>query len=146
MPSFVEEAVMAGVYIVAGTSKGQVNISPKLVFKCLMLAEISVETVRPMEYGYEMSERQAQRLAQTVRFILDGITHRVQEYENQIPDEIKENITVEKKFIADYYSGRQSSLYAPPMASVPMEILNLNKEGKYLEYGVALREFRRNNQ
>lgn len=142
MPSFVEDAVMSAVYVVAGTSNGQVNVSPKLVFKCLMLPEISVDTVATREIGYEMSERQAQRLAQTVRFALDGIKHRVQEYELNISVEDKENIQLEKEFIQDYYSGKESKLYSANLEVVPDEILQLNRDGKYLEYAQSLREFR----
>lgn len=142
MPAFVEDAVMAAVYIVAGTSNGQVNISPKLVFKCLMLNSITSELVKTREIGYEMSDRQARRLAQTVRFALDGIRHRIQEYESQISDEEKENTEVEKEFIRDYYQGRQSKLHSPPMAELPSEILTLREEGKYLEYGIAVQAFR----
>lgn len=142
MPAFVEDAVMAAVYIVAGTSNGQVNISPKLVFKCLMLSEISSKSVATREVGYEMSDRQARRLAQTVRFALDGIRHRIQEYENSITEEQKENIKLEKNFIRDYYQGRESPLHSPPLRELPSEILALRLEGKYLEYGEAVRAFR----
>lgn len=142
MPAFVEDAVMAAVYIVAGTSNGQVNISPKLVFKCLMLSEISSASVATREVGYEMSDRQARRLAQTVRFALDGIRHRIQEYENLITDEEKENIKMEREFIRDYYLHRDSPLYSPVISQLPSEILSLRVEGKYLEYGEAVREFR----
>ena len=144
MPAFVEDAVMAAVYIVAGTSNGQVNISPKLVFKCLMLPEITSELVKSREIGYDMSDRQARRLAQTVRFALDGIRHRIQEYENSITEEDKEKIKLEKDFIRDYYIGRQSPLHSPPMKELPSEILALRTEGKYLEYGEAVRAFRLN--
>lgn len=144
MPAFVDDAVIAAVYIVAGTSNGQVNISPKLVFKCLMLNEISAESVSTREVGYEMSDRHARRLAQTVRFALDGIRHRIQEYENAITEEEKEKIKLEKDFIRDYYIGRQSPLHSPPMKEVPSEILQLRLDGKYLEYGEAVRNFRLN--
>lgn len=142
MPAFVDDAVMAAIYVVAGTSNGQVNVSPKLVFKCLMLPTISVETVSRMEVGYDISKRQAQRLAQTVRFALDGIKHRVQEYENSIPEEKKENIALEKQFIKDYYLGRESALYSPNMAELPIEISRLKLDGKYLEYAHAVYDFR----
>ena len=142
MPAFVEDAVMAAVYIVAGTSNGQVNISPKLVFKCLMLSEISSASVATREVGYSMSDRQARRLAQTVRFALDGIRHRIQEYENTITEEQKENIKLEKEFIRDYYLQRQSPLHSPPMEVLPSEILTMREEGKYLEYGLAVQAFR----
>lgn len=142
MPAFVDDAVMAAVYVVAGTSNGQVNISPKLVFKCLMLNEISAQSVATREVGYEMSDRHARRLAQTVRFALDGIRHRIQEYENSITEEQKGNIQLEREFIRDYYTGRSSPLYSPPLPEIPSEILQLRAEGKYLEYGEAVREFR----
>lgn len=144
MPAFVEDAVMAAVYIVAGTSNGQVNISPKLVFKCLMLPEITSELVKSREIGYDMSDRQARRLAQTVRFALDGIRHRIQEYENTITEEEKEKIKLEKDFIRAYYQGGKSPLHSPPMKELPSEILQLRLDGKYLEYGEAVRNFRLN--
>ena len=144
MPAFVEDAVMAAVYIVAGTSNGQVNISPKLVFKCLMLNEISSESVATREVGYEMSDRHARRLAQTIRFALDGIRHRIQEYENSITEEDKEKIKLEKDFIRAYYQGSRSPLHSPPMRELPSEILQLRLDGKYLEYGEAVRAFRLN--
>ena len=145
MPAFVEDAVMAAVYIVAGTSNGQVNISPKLVFKCLMLSEISSESVATREVGYAMSKRQSQRLAQTVRFALDGIRHRIQEYESTITEEQKENIKLEKEFIRDYYLQRQSPLHSSLLGVLPSEISQLRVDGKYLEYGEAVRAFRLNN-
>lgn len=142
MPAFVDDAVMSSIYIVSGTSNGKVNISPKLVFKCLMLHEISTESVRPMEVGYDMSERHAQRLAQTVRFALDGIRHKVQEYESRLPRETLENIELEKRFVSDYYLGIDSTLYSPQMVMLPIEISTLRQQGKYLEYGYAVRDFR----
>lgn len=144
MPAFVEDAVMAAVYIVAGTSNGQVNISPKLVFKCLMLNEISSESVTTREVGYEMSDRHARRLAQTVRFALDGIRHRIQEYENSITEEEKEKIKLERDFIRAYYQGGRSPLHSSPMKELTSEILQLRMDGKYLEYGEAVRDFRLN--
>ena len=146
MPAFVEDAVMAAVYIVAGTSSsGRVNVSPKLVFKCLMLPEIATDTVKLLEVGYDMSLRQSQRLAQTVRFALDGIRHRIQEYESNLSDQDLENIKLEKNFIRDYYAGRVSPLYSPSYSELPSEILELREQGKYLEYGEAVRAFRLNN-
>lgn len=147
LPSFVEEAVMAAVYIVAGTSNGRVNISPKLVKKAMMLHTISVDSVKVLELGYDLSDRQAQRLAQTARFALDGITHRIQEFENNLSEEFKMNRKLEWGFVMDYYNQRQSNLYTNPAfrPSVPESIIMLYKQGKYLEYGEAVREFRQNS-
>lgn len=145
MPAFVEDAVMASVYIVAGTSNGQVNISPKLVFKCLMLKEITTESVATREVGYNMSKRQAQRLAQTVRFALEGIKHVIQEYELNTTIEDLENIEMEREFIKDYYFNRESKLYSTKSNSLPIEIFNLYLEKKYLEYAEAVRYFRLNH-
>lgn len=142
MPEFVEDAVMAAVYIVAGTSNGQINISPKLVFKCLMLNEITTELVKTREVGYNMSDRHARRLAQTVRFALNGIKHRIQEYENKISDTEKESTEMERQFIKDYYSGIESNLYSPPVQPIPESIMDLNRQGKYLEYAQAVQAFR----
>lgn len=142
MPEFVEDAVMAAVYIVAGTSNGKTNISPKLVFKCLMLPEITTSLVKTREVGYDMSDRQAQRLAQCARFALDGIRHRVQEYESRVTDIEKESTEMERQFISDYYAGKDSVLYSPPMQELPLEISLLKEDGKYLEYAQAVRDFR----
>lgn len=144
LPSFVESAVMAAIYIVAGTSNGRVNISPKLVKKALMLREISSDTVRPLELGYDISDRQAQRLAQTVRFALDGITHRIQEFENNLSEDFKMNRKLEWGFVMDYYNDKDSKLYTNTHSRepVPEHIISLYRQGKYLEYGEAVRAFR----
>lgn len=145
LPSFVEDAVMAAVYIVAGTNNGRVNISPKLVKKAMMLTDISVETVKPLEFGYDLSERQAQRLAQTVRFALDGVSSRIQDFENRLSEDFKMNRKVEWGFIQDYYTQRESKLHCPIKPPIPESILTLYKEGKYLKYGEAVRQFRVNH-
>ena len=144
LPSFVDDAVMAAIYVVAGSSNGTVNISPKLVCRALMLRVISTEAVKPLEVGYEMSKRQAQRLAQTARFALNGIRSRIQEYENSLSEGDVMNRKLELDFVKDYYNGVESILYSSPATPLPEEILSLYKEGKYLEYGEAVRAFRRN--
>lgn len=134
LPSFVEDAVMSAVYIVAGSSNGKVNISPKLVSKCLMLREISVDTVKLMEVGYEMSERHAQRLAQCVRFALNGITQRIQGYDFNMTEQEKILYRKEKQFIRAYYTGEDSDLFSTPMKPLTQEIKDLHRQGKYEEY------------
>ena len=142
LPAFVDDAVWAAVSIVAGVSNGKVNVSPKLVMKSLMLKVITSEAVKKLEVGYEMSDRQSRRLAQTARFALDGIRHRIQEYENNMPEEVKQSWIMEKKFIQDYYRCRESPLYSPPYQPLPTEISVLYRDRKYLEYGEAVRKFR----
>lgn len=56
LPAFVDDSVWAAVTIVAGSSNGKVNISPKLVMKALMLKTISSQEVKRLEVGYEMSD------------------------------------------------------------------------------------------
>lgn len=142
LPGFVDDAVWAAISIVAGVSNGKVNVSPKLVMKSLMLKDISSHEVKRLEVGYEMSDRQARRLAQTARFALVGIHHRIQEYENNLPEEVKMNWKLEKQFVDDYYAGRESPLYSRPAQELPLEISALCKQKKYLEYAKALKEFR----
>ena len=142
LPAFVDDAVWAAVSIVAGVSNGKVNVSPKLVMKSLMLKAITSEAVKKLEVGCEMSDRQSRRLAQTARFALDGIRHRIQEYENSMPEEVKQGWIMEKKFIQDYYRGKESPLYSPPYKPLPIEISMLYRDRKYLEYGEAVRKFR----
>lgn len=142
MPSFVEEAVWAAVYIVAGTHNGRVNISPKLVFKCLMLDPITSASVKTREIGYEMADSTARRLAQTARFALKGIQGRIEAHQQTIPDDVKRAKEMEKLFVIAYYTGFQSPLYSAPLPKVPAEILELRNMGMYLEYGEAVRAFR----
>ena len=146
MPSFVEDAVMAAVYIAAGTSRdGRVNVSPKLVFKCLMLPEISVSTVKTVEYGHEMSDRHAQRLAQTVRYALRGIASRIQSHDLPLTEDQKENIQMERDFVRAYYQKTTSPLFSDKLPPVPQNILNLKLLGDHLAYAEALRSFRINS-
>ena len=145
MPAFVEEAVYSAIYIVAGSNNGKVNISPKLVFKALMLPHISSETVKACEFGYEMKDRTARRLAQTARFALEGIKHRIQEFEKVISEEMWMNWKVEKEFVEDYYNGTDSKYYSPLKPTIPENILQLYRDGKYLEYGEAVKSFRSEN-
>lgn len=144
LPAFVDDAVWAAVSIVAGVSNGKVNVSPKLVMKSLMLKTISAEEVKKLEVGYEMSDRQSRRLAQTARFALDGIRHKIQEYEHNMPEAVKLNWIMEKKFVQDYYRRKESPLYSPPYKPLPFEISAMYWDEKYLEYGNAVREFRNN--
>lgn len=145
LPAFVDDAVWAAISIVAGVSNGKVNVSPKLVIKALMLKTISSEEVKRLEFGYDMSDRQAQRLAQTARFALNGIKHRIQEYENNLSEEAKVNWRLEKRFVQDYYSGVESSLYSPQMLALPDEISVLHTQGKYVEYARDVQAFRSSN-
>jgi len=142
VPGFVDDAVWAAVTIVAGTSNGKVNVSPKLVLKALMLNPITAQEVKRCEIGYDMSDRQARRLAQTARFALEGIKHRIQEYEHNLPKEVKMSWKLEKGFVNDYYSNTPSILYSKPLCPLPTEISALHEEKKYVEYAYALRAFR----
>jgi len=142
MPSLVEEAVYSAVYIVAGSNNGKVNISPKLVFKALMLLNISSQTVKACEVGYDMSDRTARRLAQTARWALETLEHRVEEFENVVSEELWMNWLLEKEFVEDYNLQRESKYHSPLKPSVPDRILQLYRDGKYLEYGQAVQQFR----
>ena len=142
LPAFVDDAVWAAVTIVAGVSNGKVNVSPKLVMKALMLKTISAQEVKRLEVGYDMSDRQSRRLAQTARFALDGIRHRIQEYENNMPEHLKELGRMERRFLEDYYMGRESVLYSDPLPPLPENILSLYRQGKYVEYAREVQKFR----
>lgn len=144
LPGFVDDAVWAALAIVAGVSNGKLNVSPKLVKKALMLKIISTEEVKRLEVGYDMSDRQAQRLAKTARFALNGIRHRIQEYENNVPEDVKLNSALERQFVKDYYDNTDSALYSEPLAPLPDEIVQLHRDGLFLEYANALKAFRVN--
>lgn len=145
LPSFVDDAVMAAIYIVAGTSNGRTNVSPKLVSKCLMLKEITSDSVKNMEVGYDMSDRQARRVAQTVRFALKSITSKVQAYEFSMTEPEKEMYKLEKEFIQSYYDGTESPLYSKPMPKLPEYIWTLFRSGNYTKYIDEISKFYRDN-
>lgn len=134
MPAFVEDAVYSSVYIVASVNNGRMNISPKLVFKALMLREITSESVKLCEVGYEMSDRTARRLAQCARFALDSIRHKIQEYENTWTEEEKMNWRMEKQFVQDYYDGKPSALHSPPLPKIPDSVIELYRNKDYRKY------------
>lgn len=142
IPSFVDDAIFAALYTVAGVSDGVLNISPKLVKKALMLREISTESVKVLEVGYEMSDRQAQRLAQTVRYAILRIEDQISDYEASYSAARKQEIQMERDFVKAYRQGIESELYSNPLPTPPEWITSLYHEGKYLEYGEALRTFR----
>lgn len=142
IPSFIEDAVFAALYTVAGVSDGRLNISPNLIKKALILKEISVDTVRPLEVGYLMSDRQAQRLAQTVRFAIRRIESSIDEYELTQSERRKQEIAMERAFVKAYYYNTDTPLHSPAAEPLPQNILELYKEGRYTEYAEAVREFR----
>lgn len=54
----------------------------------------------------------------------------------------KFNYTLENQFVEDYYKEAESKYYSKTKTTIPQEILNLYSEGKYLEYGQAVKKFR----
>lgn len=142
IPSFVEDAIFAALYTVAGVSDGRLNISPSLIKKALMLKEISVDTVRPLEVGYSMSDRQAQRLAQTARFAIGRIESSIEKYELTQSEQRRQLIEMERAFVKSYYDNTDTPLHSAPALELPQNILDMYKEGRYIEYAEAVREFR----
>lgn len=57
----------------------------------------------------------------------------------------KFNYTIENQFVEDYYKNKESKYYSKELTPIPQKILNLYSEGKYLEYGEAVRKFREEN-
>jgi hypothetical protein len=144
IPAFVDDAIFAALYTVSGVSGGKLNVSPKLVKKALMLKEISSESVKGLEFGYEMSDRQAQRLAKTVRYAILRIESQIDAYQEAYTIARKQEIQMERNFVKAYRQGTESELYSHTQPAPPAWITALYTEGKYLEYGVALQEFRSN--
>lgn len=148
IPSFVEDAVYSALYTVAGSSDGRLNISPKLIKKALMLKQISVDTVRFLEVGYVMSDRQAQRLAQTVRFAITRIEDRIDEYENQVSERKRQELAMEREFVRSYYNKTKSPLHSHtaqtvhPAQPLPQNILDLYTQKRYVDFAKALLEHR----
>lgn len=146
LPAFVDDAVWAAIYICAGTHKGKVNISPKLVFRALMLSEISTESVQALHiFDEKMSVRKARLICQCARFAIDAITARVREEEEKEemqPDNFV-NWKLEKQFVEAYYSGVDHKFYTA-LNMTPKEITGLYNTGRISEYKVELREWKLN--
>lgn len=107
-----------------------------------MLKEISVDTVRPLEVGYSMSDRQAQRLAQTARFAIGRIESSIEKYELTQSEQRRQVIEMERAFVKSYYDNTDTPLHSAPALELPQNILDMYKEGRYIEYAEAVREFR----
>lgn len=144
LPGFVDDAVWAAVYICAGVTNGKVNISPKLVFRALMLHEISTETVHSLHiFDEKMSKRKARRICQCARFAIEAITARVREEEEKSKMQENFNWRLEQQFVESYYSGVDHDFNAV-LSPTPQHIKDLYKEGKLEEYGCKLREWKLN--
>lgn len=140
MPHWMDDIVMGACYTSVGISKGKLNANPALVKAALFMPLISTATCLNIYSLDSISERTAQRVAKAARFALGGIRMYI---ENMPEDDIM-NVSwkIEKEFRADYYAHRESKYYSAPKAPLPSEISNLKEEGKYEEYGVAVRAFR----
>lgn len=153
LPGFVHDAVYGGLYIYKGdNTKPILDVAPEIIYRCLMMFEISTEAVRNIceGFGDKYSERTLRRIAQIARFVSKGIELRIEGYEVAHKD-LKEETDkmfdgrLESQFLWCYKNGVESKLYSPPLEPVPEWILQLRLDGKYLEYGEAVREFRVGN-
>lgn len=142
LPQIVDDAVYAAVYTVAGSSSGTVNVDPSLVFKALMLKTLSTASVKPLEVGHTMSDRQAQRLVQTAAYAARRISEKMKEYDEKLSQEKKNIMKMEKEFATSWKEGN-SSLYSEKSPPIPQNILDLYFSKKYIEYSNALIEWRK---
>lgn len=145
MPSWMDDIIMGACYTSAGSSNGKLNINPALVRAAVFLPTISTAGCLNIYSLDKISERTARRVAQAARFALSGIQHHLDTHQEE-NEEMKKSWLMEKAFISSYYTGKKTNLHSPVKPDVPDGILQLYKDGKYLEYGEALREFRLNNK
>lgn len=143
LPGFVDDAVWAAVYICAGVTNGKVNIAPKLVFRALMLSDISTETIHSLHiFDDKMSLRKARRVCQCARFAIEAITARVREEEQRANMKAQDfSWKLEQQFVESYYSSVKHD-FNTVLPSTPKYITELYKQGKIEEYGVKLKEWK----
>lgn len=148
LPAFVDDAVYGGLYIYKTDNTNPIpDVSPSVIYRCLMLTEISTKAVENIcqGYGYSYADRTLRRIAQIVRFISKGIETRISEYEETHTDKERDKMfdwKLEQKFIWCYYNGVESKLYSDPLPKVPEHLLNLYRECEYSEWANKLREYR----
>lgn len=146
LPSFVDDAVWASIYVCAGSHNGKVNVAPKLVFRALMLPIISTESVHALHiFDDKMSARKARVVCQCARFAIEAITERVREEEEKEkmqPDNFV-NWKLEKQFVESFYSGVDHD-FSTYLNMTPKEITGLYNTGRIAEYKVELREWKLN--
>ena len=74
--SFIDDAVMAGLYIAVGDSNGKLNVRPRQVRKAISLDLISTAEMLPRfinNHGNPICTRTAQYLAAAARIAIGGI-------------------------------------------------------------------------
>lgn len=147
LPEFVDDAVYGALYICGEISNGKLNVSTENIYRCLMLTEISTTEVESLMIGlgHSYSERTLRRITQVARFAAKGIESKISQYEEtHKPSEIDiMNWRIESRFVWDYYHNQPSEYHSHQIPVAPNEILQLYRDRKYLEYGEALRTFRR---
>lgn len=136
MPMWMEDIVMGACYTSMGVSNGKLNANPSLVKASLFSPYISTAACLNI-YEANISERTAQRVAKAARFALGGIDLFLSRETKEVL-KMKKDYWMEKQFVEDYYSGRQSKLYSKPQPPIPKDILSLYVDGKYLEYARQL--------
>lgn len=143
LPPWMDDIIMGACYTSAGISKGKLNVNPAIVKAAIFLPAISTDSCLNIYSLEPISLRTAQRVAKAARFALEGIEMYIQ---RQREDEVmKVSWQMEKEFLTSYYTGKESKYYSPPAQELPYEITQLREQGKYLEYGNAVRDFRLNN-
>lgn len=81
--SFIDDAVMAGLYIAVGDSNGKLNVRPRHLRKVICLNVISTADILPRfinNHGEPISERTAQYLAAAARVALGGIERHLRQH------------------------------------------------------------------
>lgn len=68
--NWVEDYIMGACYVVAGASKGILNVSPRHVYGACKMEMISTETIMT---AANVEDRQARRIAQCARYALKGM-------------------------------------------------------------------------
>lgn len=147
LPTFVDDAVYGGLYVYKDNTPNPIpDVTPAVIYRCLMLPEISTPDVRNIceGYGYSYADRTIRRISQIVRFISKGIESRITEWEEVHKDREEDkmfNYKLESKFNWCYYNNVNSSLYSTPLPPCPESILKLYEEQEYIEWSKQAQEF-----
>lgn len=146
MPAFVDDAVYSALYVCGESSNGTLNVSVANVYRCMMLPELSTTNVRILleGFGERYADRTIRLITQVTRFAVRGIETRIEQYEtvHQPSEEDLMSWKLEQQFVRDYHTKRPSPLHSQPVPPAPGCITRLYHQGKYLEYGEAMRAFR----
>ncbi|WP_414157507.1 hypothetical protein [Pseudomonas sp. BNK-15] len=133
-PAWLDDLLFGSILTAVGQSRNVSNVSMRDVLAALYLPTFETEVL----INCGLQKRQAERVIQASRFAADGITAYLERNHPEELNRLRDNADVEKRL--SYHTVRLETYR--PVKPVPETILQLHRNGDYLAYGYALREFR----